>query len=86
MISRGSILSGPVALGSDREASEPFINLFVTDRALIWDKVVTIFQVSYACMYLNPAKKYCDVIMGYNLIYNNYLGTSNIDHMTAGLD
>ena len=81
MIARGLILREPAALGSDPEAVGPFTNLFVTDRALIWDKMVVIFQGSDAWMYLKLAKKHCDGRMGYKLIYNHYLGTSNIYHM-----
>ena len=40
MIARGSILSGPVVLGSDPEAVRPFTGLFITNRALIWYKMV----------------------------------------------
>ena len=47
IIARGLILSGSVVLGSDPEFVRTFIDLFITDRALIWDKMVTIFQVSY---------------------------------------
>ena len=44
IISRGSILIGPAALGSDPEAVGPFTDSFVTNRVLIWDKMVAIFQ------------------------------------------
>ena len=44
MIACGSILGGPEALGSDPEAVVPFTDLFVTDRALIWEKMVAILQ------------------------------------------
>ena len=78
MITRGSIISGPAKLRRDSEAVVPFTNLFITDRALIWDKMVAIFQVSNAWTYLKPAKKHHDGRMGYNLIYNHYLGPRNI--------
>ena len=78
IIARGLILSGPVELGIDPEAVVPFTNLFITDRALISDKMVAIFQVSNAWTYLKPAKKHHDGRMGYNLIYNHYLGPRNI--------
>ena len=43
MINRGSILSGPAALGTDPKYIEPFTDSFIVDRALIWDKMVAIF-------------------------------------------
>ena len=58
--------------------------MFITDRELIWDNMVATFQVSGAWKYLMPSRKHCDGRMGYNLIYNHYLGPSNIDHMAAG--
>ena len=79
------ILRGPEALGSDPEAVGPFTDLFITDRMLIWDKMVEIFQGSDEWMYLKPSKKHRDVRMGYKLIYNNYLGPSNIVRMEAGV-
>ena len=84
MISCGSILSGPVVSGSDFEAVGPFTKLFVTDRALFWDNMFAIFQGLDAWAYLKPSKKHCDVIMGYTLIYNQYLVPSNIIHIGAG--
>ena len=60
MIACGSVLSGHLVIGSDPEAVGPFTNLFITDRALIWYKMVVIFQVSYAWTYLKPAKKHRD--------------------------
>ena len=86
IIASGIILSGPAALGSDQKAVGPFSNLFITDRALIWDKIVIIFQGSDEWTYLKPAEKHCDLIMGYNLIYNHYLGSSNIDQMASGAE
>ena len=52
----------------------------------MWDKMVSIFQGSYAWTYLNPAKKYRDGRMRFRLIYNHYLGPRNIDHMAAGAE
>ena len=46
MIARGSILSGPAALGSDPETVGPFADSFIIDRALIWDNMVAIFYGS----------------------------------------
>ena len=86
MIARGLILSGPAALGSDPGAVGPFTDLFITDRALIWDKMVAIFQGLDAWTYLKPANKNHDGTMGYKLIYNHHLGPRNIDHMTAGAE
>ena len=48
IIARGSILSGPLALVSDPEAVEPFTDLFIIDRELIWDNMFTIFHRSYS--------------------------------------
>ena len=86
MIACGSILSGPEALGSDPEAFGPFTNSFITYRALIWEKMVAISQGLDAWTYLKPAKKHHNGIMGYKLIYNHYLGPSNIYRMAAGAD
>ena len=43
MITHVSILSGIAALGSDPEYVGPFTDSFITDRALIWDKMFAIF-------------------------------------------
>ena len=86
MITCGSILSGPEVSGRYPEAVGPFNDFFITDRALIWDNMVAIFQGSDAWTYLNPSKKHRDGKIGYNLIYNHYLGPSNIDHMEAGAE
>ena len=71
MIARGSIFSGPAVLGTDPEEIVPFTNSFITDRALIWDKMVAIFQVSDKWTYLKPAKKHRDGRLVFRLIYNN---------------
>ena len=84
MISFGSNLSGPAVSGIDVEAVGPFTNSFVTDRALIWDNMVAIFQGSDVWAYLKPSKNHCDEIMGYTLIYNQYLVPSNIIHIASG--
>ena len=65
---------------SDPESVRPFTNWLITDRVLIWDKMVSIFQGSDAWTFLNPDKKHCDGRMGYKLIYNHYIGPSNIYH------
>ena len=86
MIACGLILSGTAALGSDPKAVRLFTDLLITDRALIWDKMVAIFQELDAWTYLKPFKKHRVVRMGYKLIYNHYLGPSNIDHMEASAE
>ena len=53
-----SILGGPAALGSEPEAVGPFTNPFITDRVMICEKMVAIFQGSDAWTYLNPSKKH----------------------------
>ena len=84
IIAHGLILSGTSVSGSDHESVGPFTDSFITDRSMIWDKMVTIFQGSYAWMYPKPAKKHRDGRMGYRFIYNHYLGPSNIYHMADG--
>ena len=84
MIACGLIISGPAALGSDPDVVGPLTNLFITNRALIWYKMVAIFQGSGVWTYLKPAKKHRDGRMGYNLIYSHYLIPGNIYHMAAG--
>ena len=69
MIACGSILSRSRVVGSDPEDIGPFTNSLITDRALIWDKMVAIFQGTDACTYLKPAKKHPDGMMGYKIIY-----------------
>ena len=86
MIVCGSILSGPVALVGNPESVGTFTDSFITDRALIWDKMVVIFQGLHVWKYLKPYKRHSDGRMGYKLIYNHYLGTINIDHMAAGVE
>ena len=68
MISRGSILSGPAVLGNDPEDIGPFTDSFITNRALVWEKMVVIFQGSDAWTYLNPDKNYRDVRLGFSII------------------
>ena len=84
MIARGSIIIGNAVLGTNPEEIGPFTDSFITDRALIWEKMVEIFQGSDKRTYLNPDKKHCDGILGFRLVYNHYLGPSNINHMAAG--
>ena len=86
MISQGLIVSGPVVLGTDRKEIGTFTNSFITDRVLIWDKMVAIFQGSDAWTYLKTDKNHCDGRLGLRLIYNHYLGPINIDHMEAGAE
>ena len=50
---------------------------------MIWYKMVLIFQVLDAWTYLKPTKKHRDVILSFRIIYNHYLGPSNIYHMAA---
>ena len=86
MIARGSILSGPMVFGRDPEVVGQLTDLLITGRALIWDKIVEIFQVSDVWTYLKTSKRHHDKRMGYKLIYNNYICTRNIYHMEAGAD
>ena len=44
MIDRESIISGHAVLGTDPEEIGSFTDTFITNRALIWDKIVAIFQ------------------------------------------
>ena len=62
MIARGSIISGHTVLGNYPEDIGPFTDSFVADRALIWDKMVAIFQGSDAWTYLNPVRS---IVMEY---------------------
>ena len=75
-----------MVIGTDPEDISPFANSFITDRALIWENVVAIFQGSDAWTYLNTLKKHRDVRLGLRLIYTHYLGPSNIYHMAAGAE
>ena len=86
MIYRGSIISGHVVLGTDPEEIGSLTNSFITNRTLIWDNIVAIFQVSDAWTYLKPAKNHRDGRLGFRLIYNHNLGISNIYHMAAGAE
>ena len=73
-------------LGADPEEIGPFMDSFITNRALIWEKMVAIFQGSDAWMYLKPDKKHRDERLVFKLIYNHYLCPSNIDHMADGAE
>ena len=64
IIACGLILSGPAALVSDPEDVGPLTDSFITDRSLIWYKMVKIFQGSDTWTYLKPAKKHRDERMG----------------------
>ena len=81
MITRGSILSGAMVVGSYHEAIGPFTGLFSTDIFLIWDKMVLIIQGTDEWTYLNPSNKHHGRMLGYKLIYKHYIGPNNIDHM-----
>ena len=71
MIARGLILGESVVSGSDPESFGPFTDSLITYRALIWDKMVVIFQGLDAWTYLKPSKRHSDRIMGYKIIYNH---------------
>ena len=86
MIACGSILGSPAVSVSNPEAVGPFTYSFITDRALIWDNMVTIFQVSDSWTYLKPSNKHNGVRMGYKIIYNHYLGPSDINYMASGAE
>ena len=58
-------------LGRDPESVGPFTESFITDRALIWDKMVAIFQGLDVWMYLKLSKKHNNGSMSYKIIYNN---------------
>ena len=75
-----------MALGSDPGVVGPFTDSLVTDRALIWNNMVTILKVLDVQTYLNPTKKHCDGIMGYKLIYNHCMDPSNIYHVVSGAE
>ena len=81
MINQGYILSGHAVLGTYPEEIILFTDSFITDRTLIWYKMVEIFQVLDAWAYLKPAKNHRDGRLGFRLIYNHYLVPSNTDHM-----
>ena len=68
IITLGLIRSEPAAFGSDPEVFGPFTDSFITDRALIWENMIAIFQVLYAWTYLKSSKKHRDGMMGYKLI------------------
>ena len=72
-----------MVLESDPEAIGPFTDSFITDRVLIWDKMIKIFHGSDAWTYQKPAKKNHDGILGYKIISNHYLGPRNINHVAA---
>ena len=84
MIAQGSILNGYLVLETDPEEIGPFTDSFITNRALIWKNMVAIFQGLDTWTYLKSDKKHRDEILGIRLIYNHYLGPSNINHMAAG--
>ena len=86
MIAQGLILSGPVVLGTDPEDISPFTDSFITNRVLIFDNMVAIFQGLDAWTFLKPAKNHCDERMGFRIIYNHYLGPNNIYHMPSGTE
>ena len=81
MIAQGSILSGHAVLGTDPEEIGPFTDSFINERELTWDKMVATLHGSDAWTYFKPVNKHCDVRLGFRLIYNNYLGPRDINHM-----
>ena len=73
-------------LGTDPEEIGPFTDSFITYIVLVWDKKVAIFQGYEAWTYLKPDKNNCNGRLRFRLIYNHYLGPSNIYHMAAGAE
>ena len=49
MIDSGSIFSGPAVSGSDPEAIGPFSDSFITEKVLIWDKMVEFIKYTLSC-------------------------------------
>ena len=73
-------------LGTDPKEIGPFTDSFITERLLIWDKTVAIFQGSDTWTYLNPYKNHRYGRLGFRIIYNNHLGHSNIYQMADGAE
>ena len=71
MIYWGLIISEPAALVTDPEEIFPFTDSFITDRAIIWDNMVAIFQGSDAWTYFKSSKKHRDGRLGFRIIYNH---------------
>ena len=73
-------------LVADPKDTSTFTDSFITNRALFWDNMVAIFQVSDAWTYLKLDNKHRYGRLGFRIIYNHYLGPSNIYHMVAGAE
>ena len=70
MIAHVLILSGLAVYESDPESVVPFTNSLIAERALIWYKMVAVFQGSDAWTYLKLVKKHHDGSMDHKIIYN----------------
>ena len=86
MIARGSILSRNAVLGTNPEEIGSFTDSLITNRLLILDRTVEIFQGLDTWMYLKPDNNYRDGRLGFRITYNNYLGPRHINHMAAGAE
>ena len=82
MIARAPIISpGVVGTSDELELVGPFSDSFVTDRAMAWEKISTIFQEHESWTYLKPARKTRNGRMAFRTVYDHYLGPNNVDHM-----
>ena len=86
MLARAPMLSGPAVAGTDPEVVGPFNPSFITDRASVWDKMGSIFSGSPAWTHMKAAKKHRNGRLAERLIYDHYLGPSNIDHMASSCE
>ena len=84
MIARAPILE-PTAAGvvAELEANGPFVDSYMTDRTMAWDKIANIFQAHQAWTYAKSARRSRNARKGYFGIYNHYLGPNNVDHMAS---
>ena len=51
------VLPGDVGATDELQLGDPFSDSFVTDRAMAWEKLSTIFQEHESWTYLKPARK-----------------------------
>ena len=84
IIARAPILE-PTAVGNvaELEANGPFVDSYMTDRTMAWDKIANIFQDHQAWTYAKSARRSRNARKGYLGIYDHYLGPNNVDHMAS---
>ena len=84
MIARAPILESTAAGAlAELELNGPFVDSYITDRTLAWDKLAPLFQTHESWTYFKSARKTRNGRMAFKAVFNHYLGPNNVDHMAT---